>query len=200
MCFYLINLDVEECARLIDNCEYNCTNTEGSYICSCRDDYALNEDGVTCSVSCNGTFTDLVGSFQTPNSPESYPIEDFTCVWEIIIDISEASIMILFQEPYGVFGSEPCETDYVEVFYGVGSNTTSVAKHCGVSVPDRIVVDGNGATVVFRGSMHSQMNRPGVSVVYRAIVEGCALLSIHQVLSQLYLFLCYPQYYLSFLY
>ena len=194
-----LSTDIDECLKHIDNCKHNCRNTIGSYICSCRDGYALNEDGLTCSASCNGIFTDLLGYFQTPDWPGSYPIEDFTCVWEITIDSSEASILIQFQEPYGVFGSEPCETDYVEVFSGVGSTTTSVAKHCDVSVPDRILVNSSRATVVFRGSTHSQMNRPGVSVVYRAIVEGCALLSIHQVLSQLYLFLCYPQKYLSFL-
>ena len=164
----LISADVDECALSTDECDQNCFNTEGSYTCSCRDGYVLNGDGLTCSVSCSGTFTNLIGSFQTPDWPDSYPLVDFRCVWEIVIDNSEASILIQFQEPYGIFGSKPCETDYVEVL----SNSTSVGKHCGTTVPDRIVVDSSSATVVFQGSAHSLMNRPGVSVFYRAIVEG----------------------------
>ena len=123
-------------------------------------------------MSCNGTFMSLFGSFKTPDWPDSYPSEDFMCVWEIMIDNLDASILIEFQEPYGIFGSAPCETDYVEVLRGVGSNTTSIGKNCGTQNPGRIVVEANRATVFFRGSTHSQMDRPGVSVVYRAIVEG----------------------------
>ena len=41
--------DIEECATDIDNChaDANCTNTKGSFYCTCRQGYSGN--GVTCN-------------------------------------------------------------------------------------------------------------------------------------------------------
>ena len=41
--------DIDECNEGIDNCAQNCTNTIGSYACSCYSGYVLNSDGLTCS-------------------------------------------------------------------------------------------------------------------------------------------------------
>ena len=41
--------DVDECATY-DRCSQICTNTPGSYECSCRSGYALDEDSQTCRV------------------------------------------------------------------------------------------------------------------------------------------------------
>lgn len=40
--------DIDECHTGIDLCEYNCTNTIGSYKCSCDIGFQLNEDGLQC--------------------------------------------------------------------------------------------------------------------------------------------------------
>ncbi len=34
-------VDIDECVVLNGGCEHNCTNQEGSYECSCRDGFAL---------------------------------------------------------------------------------------------------------------------------------------------------------------
>ena len=36
--------DVDECAEDSDGCEQVCTNTEGSYLCSCFLGYTLDKD------------------------------------------------------------------------------------------------------------------------------------------------------------
>ena len=44
-------LDIDECALALDNCDDNaeCTNTAGSYYCSCIDPYFdFNGDGTDC--------------------------------------------------------------------------------------------------------------------------------------------------------
>jgi hypothetical protein len=47
--FLTINLvDIDECSSGIDLCEYNCTNSIGSYVCSCDAGYRLNADGFQC--------------------------------------------------------------------------------------------------------------------------------------------------------
>ena len=40
--------DIDECVKDPDACGQNCTNTNGSFVCSCGMGYILNEDGITC--------------------------------------------------------------------------------------------------------------------------------------------------------
>jgi len=43
--------DINECLLGTHNCEQLCSNTPGSFTCSCRSGYILNNDGQTCRVS-----------------------------------------------------------------------------------------------------------------------------------------------------
>ena len=42
--------DIDECAMLPNPCDQICTNSEGSFVCSCNDGYVLDDD----QTSCNG--------------------------------------------------------------------------------------------------------------------------------------------------
>ena len=44
-------LDIDECQTINGGCEHNCSNTEGSFYCSCGDGYQLSND-VFCSGLC----------------------------------------------------------------------------------------------------------------------------------------------------
>ncbi|XP_019624444.1 PREDICTED: complement component C1q receptor-like [Branchiostoma belcheri] len=70
---YICETDVDECATGNGGCAQNCTNTVGSFSCSCYTGYKFNNDGVSCddidecasnnggcSVNCNNT----IGSFE----------------------------------------------------------------------------------------------------------------------------------------
>ena len=48
--FFLIVFlaDIDECALNISGCNQKCTNTIGSYFCSCYLGYKLNKDNETC--------------------------------------------------------------------------------------------------------------------------------------------------------
>ena len=41
--------DVDECVEGFDGCGHNCTNTNGSYFCTCLDGYELDADNQTCT-------------------------------------------------------------------------------------------------------------------------------------------------------
>ncbi|CAH3149970.1 unnamed protein product, partial [Porites evermanni] len=41
-------LDKDECTLANGGCQHTCTNTDGSYKCSCYSGYQLKPDGLTC--------------------------------------------------------------------------------------------------------------------------------------------------------
>ena len=41
-------IDINECVEETDGCAQNCTNTIGSYICSCNTGYSLDSDRHSC--------------------------------------------------------------------------------------------------------------------------------------------------------
>ena len=44
-----LNTDVDECSEGTSGCSQECTNTVGSFTCSCFDGYLLDEDRKTCN-------------------------------------------------------------------------------------------------------------------------------------------------------
>ena len=40
--------EIDECQRLLDNCQQECINTEGSFNCSCNEGFELQDDEHTC--------------------------------------------------------------------------------------------------------------------------------------------------------
>jgi fibulin 1/2 len=52
MALFVSESDIIECEEQTDRCAQNCTNSAGSYTCSCDSGYRLQSDGY----SCNGKF------------------------------------------------------------------------------------------------------------------------------------------------
>ena len=44
----LVSTDINECVTNSIACDHMCTNIQGSYLCSCRAGYSLDEDGKSC--------------------------------------------------------------------------------------------------------------------------------------------------------
>ena len=45
----MFHSDIDECVEGTDRCDHNCTNTDGSYYCTCMDGYELESDNHTCT-------------------------------------------------------------------------------------------------------------------------------------------------------
>ena len=45
---HIKGIDIDECAE-IDACDQDCTNTVGSFMCSCYNGYELDDNGRNCS-------------------------------------------------------------------------------------------------------------------------------------------------------
>ena len=63
--------DRNECLTLNGGCTHSCSNTEGSFVCGCRDGFMLGEDGRTCgdvdecqNSPCDHTCSNLIGGFR----------------------------------------------------------------------------------------------------------------------------------------
>ena len=52
----MASVEINECASSSSPCEHSCTNTDGSFQCSCNNGYLLDDDGR----SCDGMFMYLV--------------------------------------------------------------------------------------------------------------------------------------------
>ena len=166
--FYFLTV-VNECALGTSNCDQVCTDTAESFTCSCHDGYVLQPDGHSCE--CGGTFTAGSGSFQTPGWPDSYPQENFQCVW--IVDVAGAGSIEfnINTTAFGINGRSPCTNDHIQFFDGTGSNAASLDKICGsrssVTLTP-ITTSSSSAKVVFTGSANPSRpaSRVGVKVDY----------------------------------
>ena len=49
---YIISLDVNECEISNGGCQHQCRNTDGSYLCQCKEGFFLNINGKACSGKC----------------------------------------------------------------------------------------------------------------------------------------------------
>ena len=156
--FLKIFIDIDECSENTDNCEQVCSNTPGSFNCSCNEGYVLADNGYSCTVTCGGNLTGSSGSFQTPGWPNSYPQEDFQCEW--ISDPSNSSNarieFTIDDSSYGINGMTPCSTDYIQFFDGTGSNAVSLHKLCKFDNPGPFVTSTSQARVVFFGTADIQ--------------------------------------------
>ncbi len=135
ICMLLYYVDINECSTGNGGCGQVCTNSDGSFSCSCNSGFTLAGDGTSCeqdSSLCGGTLTADSGSFQTPNWPQTYPI-NIECEWTV--QLSGASKTIKFTFDPSTDGltynpPTPCVRDWVEFFDGVEDNAPSLGRFC----------------------------------------------------------------------
>jgi len=90
---YLKELD--ECAKGLDDCQHQCTNTVGSYSCACKFGYELHSNGKECEDACGGIIQETNGTLVSPSFPNLYPSNKH-CAWEIIGEGKDSRITINF--------------------------------------------------------------------------------------------------------
>ena len=186
-------LDIDECSEGSDNCAQVCTNTAGSYTCSCNSGFTLAADGRSCTANptislpttppptvpslilkgvCGGKLTAASGSFQTPGWPTSYPQENFQCEWIIELPSSASKIEFTVDDSaFGINGRAPCTNDRIQFFDGNGDSLKMVCGARRLYDFAPITTTSSRARVVFTGSENPSRpaSRVGVKVTYKTV-------------------------------
>ena len=159
------------------DCEHICTNTLGSYDCSCNDRFMLGDDGRSCLPSCGGVLSTLSGSFQTPGWPEYYPELDFRCEWRITMDDESYIIRLVTDSSrYGILGNNDCPTDYLAFYDGPTTAAASLGRFCFLNTPPVVLTSSHQAMVVFQAtSRRHPVSRRGARVIYEAVRIGMCI-------------------------
>lgn len=166
-----------------------CTNTEGSFYCTCREDFRLATDGRSCVPVCGGEITTDTGSISTPGWPQFYPSLNFTCEWTFQTS-NNTFIDFSFDEQFGIQGSHPCPTDYVEIFDGLRDSRLLLGKFCSLQVPAVVSTSSNTASIVFQASRQSHSaDHVGVNITFTAVQKG-AVYTICPIESPVYVMSC----------
>ena len=115
---------------------------------------------------CGGTFTATSGSFQTPNWPQTYPV-NIDCTWTIILPDSSKRVEIYFDLPFGIAGSLPaCVKDKLHIHDDLAG--TVYGPYCYFSLPSPPIMSSNQARVVFSAGPAHNPSRVGFKANYRS--------------------------------
>ena len=110
---------------------------------------------------CGGKVNAASGSFQTPNWPETYPV-NINCEWTIELpDSSKLVELTCEQNNYGIAGTYPsCTKDHLTFYDGHSKQDDSYGPYCHFTTPDTIKMTSNKAMAVFHaGPVHSPTRR-----------------------------------------
>ena len=124
MCKFVLNYsliiieypDINECTANTDGCQQVCTNTAGSFVCSCNSGYTLSSDGRTCiendectlgTHNCQQRCINTAGGFRCDcNSGFQLNSDQRTCSGEAIYQF----LLCMF-ESYAVCILDPLDID-----------------------------------------------------------------------------------------
>ena len=115
---------------------------------------------------CGGTLTAASGSFQTPNWPQTYPV-NIDCTWTIILPDSSKRVEIDFDSPFGIAGSLPaCVKDKLHIHDD--PTGTVHGPYCHFALPSPPIMSSNQARVVFSAGPAHNPSRVGFKANYRS--------------------------------
>ncbi|XP_074125190.1 complement C1r subcomponent isoform X1 [Sminthopsis crassicaudata] len=138
--------DNEESAKSGLRCEHLCHNSIGSYFCSCRPGYELQDDGHSCRAECSSElFTEESGYIASLEYPKAYP-PDMRCNYSIRADRG-LTINLEFLEPFEIDDHQQvhCPYDQLQVY----ASGKPLGEYCGIRSPGIINTSSNAVDVLF---------------------------------------------------
>lgn len=119
------------------------------------------------SPECGGNLTATSDSFQTPNWPETYPV-NVDCVWTIVLPDSSKRVQITIGSGFGIAGRLPdCVRDQVYVIDDC--DCTRYGPFCHFAIPSIPLMSSNKATVVLHAGPRHNPSRRGFTASYNSV-------------------------------
>ena len=96
---YIIFSDINECQSRNGGCEHHCTNTHGSYRCTCRDGFKLRSDNHACDSKSTNIFHLVLYCFFFFKSAESQlPLWKSPLRYMLKVKGTNSSVTGIFQD------------------------------------------------------------------------------------------------------
>ena len=117
---------------------------------------------------CGGRLTTVSGSLQSPNWPQTYPV-DIECEWTIELLDPNSRISLSFNDQaFGLAGLMPaCSKDTLIIYDGLGN--TEIRTLCDTAIPSDIITTSNTARVKFIAGPAHGPARLGFRITYNTI-------------------------------
>lgn len=150
----IFNTDIDECAINNGGCQHECTNTIGSYLCSCNNGYALDENGHDCNGGgCKYEITVPQGEISSPNFPEKYP-PNMDCVWHF--STTPGHRINLQFTTFDIELHPECDSDSIIIYDGNSTDNPTLGRFCGPKLPQIISSNSNEMYMVFKSDASVQ--------------------------------------------
>ena len=163
--------DIDECIVYNGGCDHNCTNTPGSFECSCDPSYVLaSADNKTCFLKTTDCFSIVMepnGHINTSGFPDSPYAANSTCTWIIFLP-AYTSIELKFDE-LDIENSPDCSKDRVTILNGKEGNSLSLGNYCGNKLP--VTIKSSTEIVTIKFISDDTVNNEGFSLRYRGLIE-----------------------------
>ncbi|XP_030834881.1 bone morphogenetic protein 1 homolog isoform X1 [Strongylocentrotus purpuratus] len=160
--------DVDECEEGNGGCQHICTNTLGSYTCSCRNGFTVHENLHGCKESgCRREIQSTTGIITSPNYPDNYPKRK-ECTWHI--SANPGHKIVLSFDDFDLEQHQECTYDRVQVFDGDSDEGQVLGRYCGATIPDAVVSSSNHMFIRFYSD--ASVSRSGFSATHSTQCGG----------------------------
>lgn len=150
----IFSTDIDECAVSNGGCQHICRNTFGSYVCFCNNGYNLHDNKHDCNEGgCRYELTSPLGHVTSPNFPEAYSAKT-DCIW--LISTTPGHRIRLNFKFFDVETHPECAYDYLIIYDGSSSESTSLGRFCGSKIPYPISASTNNLYLVFKSDTSIQ--------------------------------------------
>ena len=120
---------------------------------------------------CGGMLNTASGSFQTPNWPNTYPV-NVDCEWRIQLpDARKLVELKCDHQPFGIAGGLPdCSLDYLKLYDGHDSTRdTSYGPFCHFTPPEVLKMSSNLVMAVFHAGPSHSPSRRGFRCTFESV-------------------------------
>ena len=165
-----IYTDTNECLTNNGGCHHICTNTEGSFKCSCNTSYILAADNKTCMpnvTECDFVLEAPSGHINTSGYPNSPYTSNSNCTW--IIELPAYKNIELKFDQMAIEDSPNCAKDQVTIVNGKGKDAISLGSYCGNKLPPTIQSSTEIVTIKFISD--GTVNNKGFNLQYRGVKQ-----------------------------